>query len=134
MYPQAARRYEQIQATTSTPGETLLALYDGLFRFLRGAQLCFESNQHARGRELLSKSHAILSELLLALDYGKFPELCFQLEGIYSFCMGELLQANLKNDFKRIDDIIRVLTPLYEAWQTAVPEAMRQSGTFCKSG
>lgn len=126
MYESAALKYQQVQATTATPGEILLALYDGLFRFLKGAKLCFENAQPVRARELISKSHAILSELLIALDYSVFPELCARLEAIYSFCMAQLLQANIKSSPALIDDVLRVLTPLNEAWHEAVPEAIKQ--------
>jgi len=134
MYAQAARRYEQVQSSTSTPGEILLALYDGLFRFLKGAKLCFENKQNVKGRELLSKSHAIVSELLLALDHSKAPELCLQLESIYDYCMTQILQANFKTDPQLIGDVIRVLTPLREAWVKAVPEALRQASTLKNAG
>jgi flagellar protein FliS len=134
MHQQAARRYEQVQATTSSPGEVLLALYDGLFRFLRGAELCFQNKQLAKGRELLSKSHAIISELLLALDHNKSPELCAQLESIYDYCMGHIVQANLKTDVQMISEVIRVLTPLREAWNVAVPEAMRETSMLKSAG
>ena len=127
MYQQAAMKYQQVQATTATPGELLLALYDGLFRFLRGAQVCFENKQNAKGRELLSKSHAIVSELLLALDHDKSPELCRQLEAIYEYCMDRILLANSKTDTQAIADVIRVLSPLLDAWRVAVPEALRQA-------
>lgn len=125
MYETTARRYQQIQATTATPGELLLALYDGLFRFLKAARLCFENNQSVKAREYLSKSHAILSELYIALDYSQAPELCGQLEAIYGFCMGHILQCNLKSNPAMIDEVIRTLTPLKEAWAEAVPEAIR---------
>lgn len=127
MYQQAAMRYEQVQATTSTPGQVLLALYDGLFRFLKGAKLCFDNKQLVKGRELLSKSHAIISELILALDHAKAPELCSHLEDIYYYCTSLIMQANRKTDAQLIGDVIRVLTPLYEAWTVAVPEALRQT-------
>jgi len=127
MYAQAALRYQQVQTSTSTPGEILLALYEGLFRFLKGSKLCFENKQLVRGRELLLKSHAIISELLLALDHPKAPELCAQLEAIYEYCLSQILQANLKTDANLIGDILRVLTPLRDAWVEAVPEALRQS-------
>ncbi len=122
---QAAIRYQEVQASTATPGELLLALYDGLFRFLRGAQLCFENRQNAKGREFLSKSHAIVSELLLALDHSKSPELCARLQAIYDFCMGQILLASSKADAPKVAEIMRVLTPLQEAWRAAVPEAQR---------
>jgi flagellar protein FliS len=94
---------------------------------LRGAQVCFENKQNAKGRELLSKSHAIVSELLLALDHDKSPDLCNQLEAIYEYCMDRILLANSKTDTQAIADVIRVLSPLHDAWRVAVPEAMRQA-------
>jgi flagellar protein FliS len=123
----AAARYTQVRNTTSTPGELLLALYDGLFRFLNGAKLCIEQKQLARARELLSKSHAILSELTIALDHDVAPELCGQLEGLYGFCIDRIQVASRKADTVAIDEVTRVLTPLREAWMIAVPKAIQEA-------
>jgi flagellar secretion chaperone FliS len=122
----AAQRYSQVRMTTSTPGELLLALYDGLFRFLNGAKICLERKEQARARELLSKSYAILSELYIALDHSVYPELCANLEALYGFAMDRCQQASRKALVEPIDEVIRVLTPLREAWQQAVPMAVRE--------
>lgn len=122
----AAQRYSQVRMTTSTPGELLLALYDGLFRFLGQAKVCLQAKQTARGRELLSKSYAILSELYIALDHSVYPELCANLEALYGFAMDRVTHASRKGTTEQIDDVIRVLTPLREAWQVAVPQAARE--------
>ncbi|MCA9628869.1 MAG: flagellar export chaperone FliS [Myxococcales bacterium] len=121
-----ASRYKQVQIQTSSPGDILLALYDGLFRFLRGAQVCLEQKQRARAGELISKSHAIISELLIALDPKHNPELCLHLSGVYDFCLDRLTQANLKSDPMLIAEVIMVLSPIKEAWEVAVPQAARE--------
>ncbi|HEX6275124.1 MAG TPA: flagellar export chaperone FliS, partial [Polyangiaceae bacterium] len=72
----AVQRYKTVIRSTSTPGELLLALYGGLFRFLRGAKYCFENGQALKGRELVSKAFAIVAELDAALDHEVAPELC----------------------------------------------------------
>ena len=123
----AAARYTEIRNATSTPGELLLALYDGLFRFLNGAKLCIENKQLPRARELISKSHAIISELTIALDHDVAPELCAQLEGLYGFCIDRLQVASRKSDLAAIDEVKRVLTPLREAWVIAVPKAIQEA-------
>jgi flagellar secretion chaperone FliS len=123
----AAQRYNEIRANTSTPGELLLALYDGLFRFLNGARLCLDSGEHARGRELIGKARAVLSELLLALDHSAAPELCANLTAVYDFALGRLSEANRDAKAKHIEEIVRVLTPLREAWALAVPKAMAEA-------
>ena len=125
MLQTAAARYEQVKIQTTSKGELLLALYDGLFRFLRGARICFEQKQTARARELTSKAHAIISELQIALDPSAAPDLCAQLGGLYTFCLDCLRSANTNADPQQIDDVIRVLSPLKEAWEKAVPEAAR---------
>ena len=123
----AAARYAQVRNTTSTPGELLLALYDGLFRFLNGAKSCIDNKQLPRARELLSRSHAILSELTIALDHSLAPELCAQLEGLYEFCIDRIQFASRKADAKSIEEVTRVLTPLREAWTIAVPKAIQEA-------
>jgi flagellar protein FliS len=127
MSGKAADRYQQVRASTSTPGELLLALYDGLFRFLNGAKVCFENQQAPRGRELLGKAHAVLSELLLALDHSASPELCANLAAVYDFALSRLSDANRQAQTKPIEDVLRALTPLREAWALAVPKAIAEA-------
>jgi flagellar protein FliS len=127
MLGKAAQRYNQVRANTSTPGELLLALYDGLFRFLNGAKVCFENKQDARGRELVSKARAIVSELLLALDHKVAPELCANLSAVYDFALSRLSDANREAKAAPLDDVIRAMTPLREAWQLAVPKAIAEA-------
>lgn len=120
----AVDRYKQVRNHTLTPGELLLALYDGLFRFLNGAKLCFEAGQLPRGRELLCKAHAVISELYLALDHKHNPELCANLASVYDFSMSRVTEANRHANPDLIAEVLRVLRPLREAWQLAVPKAV----------
>jgi flagellar secretion chaperone FliS len=120
MLQTAVARYQEVRINTASPGELLVSLYDGLFRFLGGARVCFEKDEKARGRELISKAYAIISELYIALDHEAAPELCAQLAGVYDFCMGQLTRASRNADPKLVDDVLRVLRPLREAWTTAV--------------
>lgn len=126
MFETAAARYTQIRNTTATPGEVLLALYEGLFRFLNGARVCIEKKNLVPAREQLSKAYAIVSELYIALDFTASPELCGQLEGIYGFAMDRLMHASRKCEIGPIDEVIRVMSPLREAWKIAVPQAQRE--------
>jgi flagellar protein FliS len=122
----AVAKYKEVEIKTSTPGELLLALYDGLFRFLTGAKYCLENGQRGKGSELISKSHAIISELFLALDHKQSPELCERLAAVYDFCLSRLTEANVSGSAPKVDEVIRVLTPLREAWKIAVPKAQAE--------
>ena len=126
MQTAAALRYQQVQANTSSPGELLIALYDGLFRFLNGARAFLERGEKARAGELLSRAYSVVSELYIALDHDVNPELCANLESVYGFCMDKITFANLKGSPEVVDEVIRVLTPLREAWAVAVVEAQKE--------
>lgn len=102
-------------------------MYDGLFRFLNGAKVCFENQQAPRGRELVGKAHAIISELMLALDHTAAPELCANLAAVYDFSLARLSEANRTGTPQPIADVVRALTPLREAWALAVPKAIAEA-------
>ena len=113
-------RYQKVQVTTCSPGELLVMLYDGLFRFLAEAKTKMEAGDRNRAAELISKSHKILQQLLGGLNYEVAPELCKNLQSLYVFCMGHIVQANLQQNAEKLSEVMRVLTPLREAWTTVV--------------
>jgi flagellar protein FliS len=128
MLETAVSRYRQVVVSTSTPGELLLALYGGLFRFLKAARVMIEKKERARAAELVSKARAIICELELALDHDASPDLCRNLSALYGFCLDRLRVATRDDSVQAIDEVTRVLAPLYQAWQIAVPQATREQG------
>ena len=76
MLETAVNRYKQVLVQTSSPGQVLIALYDGIFRFLNGAKACIAKKELSRARELLSKTQAIIHELDISLDHDASPYLC----------------------------------------------------------
>ena len=123
------QRYQSVRVTTSTPGELLLMLYDGLFRFLGEASSALKSGNRALAGTRVDKAHAILTELTAGLNPKYAPQLCANLEAVYGFCMTHLVEANIHQDPRRIENVLRVLAPLREAWITVVrsPEAQAQA-------
>ena len=98
-------------------------LYDGLLRFsIREAKAGMEAMDRKRACERISRSHAILVQLVGSLDPQHAPELCQQLQGVYLFGMRHLVRANIDQDPAKLDEIIKVLTPLRDAWATAIAE------------
>jgi flagellar secretion chaperone FliS len=130
MLQNAVAQYRKVQVATTSQGELLLALYDGLFRFLNEAKVCVEKGDLGKARHLNSRSYAILSELSIALDPEIAPELCANLQALYGFCMDRLRGANRSGTSQPIDEVIRVLTPMREAWRVAVPQAMKEGVQF----
>ena len=120
MVAPAVSKYQAVQITTSSQGELLIALFDGLFRFLNVARYSLRNNKRGQASEALSRSHAIVTELYISLDHAASPDLCRNLESLYDFSLHRIVQANLKNNADYIDEVIRVLTPVREAFTTVV--------------
>jgi flagellar secretion chaperone FliS len=130
MLQNAVAQYRKVQVATTSQGELLLALYDGLFRFLNEAKVCIEKGDMNKARSLNSRSYAILSELSIALDPEVSPDLCANLQALYCFCMDRLRGANRSGSVQPVEEVIRVLTPMREAWRVAVPQAIKEGVQF----
>ncbi len=118
----ALARYGAVKVTTANPGQILVMLYDGLLRFLREAQGAFVAKERAKAGERISKSLAILDQLLVSLDPKHAPDLCAKLQSLYVFCIQHLVRANLEQNPEMVGEVVRVLSPLRDAWSTAVLE------------
>ncbi|MFO0670910.1 MAG: flagellar export chaperone FliS [Polyangiaceae bacterium] len=116
----AVAKYKQVQVSTSGPGDVLLLLYQGFFRFTTEAKGALGAGNLALAGEKISRAHAILEELCAGLNYEVAPELCANLEALYGFAMRRLVEANVTRDAALLDDATQALLPLYEAWKTAV--------------
>lgn len=121
-YNASARRYQTAQIESATPGQILLALYDGCIRFCKAAQLHIEAGEVSEKGHKISKAVAILGELRSTLDHDQSPELCQSLDQLYIFFQEQLSTANIKMDATYIDPVIRIMTDLRDAWTQAVGE------------
>jgi flagellar protein FliS len=57
------------------------------------------------------------------------PELCQNLSRVYDFCMTRITYANRHNDAAAIEDVMRVMTPIREAFTIAVRNLAQQAAT-----
>jgi flagellar protein FliS len=115
-----ARRYQSVQLESSSPGQVLVAMYDGCIRFCRAAQVQIEAGDAAGKGKLISKAVAILGELRSTLDHSAAPALCDSLERLYVFFQEQLSLANLRMDARLIDPVVKILGDLRETWAEAV--------------
>lgn len=120
MIPNNIARYQAVKITTSSPGDILVALLDGVFKFVHVAKHGLTTGDRARAGEAMSRAHAIISELYASLDTQHYPELCHNLMAVYDFCLSRITYANRHNDIKALEDVTRVMTPIREAFTIAV--------------
>jgi flagellar secretion chaperone FliS len=122
MQRKAVAQYKKSSVSTSSRGRTLLMLYDGCIRFLDQAIVAIEKGDGATRGNRINRAHAIISELRSTLNHDVAPELCENLEGLYSFMLAQLTDANRLNDVDRLDVVIELMDGLRQSWRQAVAE------------
>ncbi len=117
-----AKRYRQVQVTTSSQEDLLLLLLDGGVRFIEGALLEMEKEQEdaAKRCDLLIRAQKIVLELLGALSPSIGPEVYGNLQGLYRFILERLFAGNLKKDPVAVEEALGVFKDIRETWRAAV--------------
>jgi flagellar secretion chaperone FliS len=116
----AAQAYFQTQVNTTSQGQLLLMLYDGAIKFLRQAKDKMAERDYAQKGILISKAIDVISELDSSLNVQRGGDIAQNLHNLYFFCNTRLLQANMKMDQGLLDEVIKILGGLREAFAQAM--------------
>lgn len=114
------RKYQKTQVTTASREKVLLMLYEGAIRFTKLARAAMEQKKIAEKGTNISKATAILSELMATLDFKLGGQLAVDLENLYVFMIDRLIEANISNDPKCLDQVEHLLMTLYKAWKDVI--------------
>ena len=99
-------------------------LYDGALRFCEQAADAMDKGDMATKAMALSRAFAILAELQNTLNVRDGGDVARQLDALYLHMNDRLVDANIQRSSAPIRDVIRLLTPLRDAWsQVATPAA-----------
>jgi len=114
------RAYQKTQVTTAKPEKILLMLYEGAIKFTKMAIIRMREKNIAEKGKFISKTLAIVSELMNTLDHEKGGQIAADLENLYMFMMDKLIEANMHNRVEDLEVVERLLTTLYGAWKDVV--------------
>lgn len=125
MNTRAAKMYAENNTHTSVvsadSGQIIVLVYERIFDHLKVGKLALESGQYAI--ESFTKAHDLIQQGLLAcLDYDAGAEVAQNLGAIYEWSLREIIAARSDRSAQRIQGVIEVLQPLYEAWITLSPK------------
>jgi flagellar protein FliS len=121
MMQDAYKRYKQAGISTATQEELLLMLYDGAIKFLKVAiSNIGDFRNYKVVSENIGKAQDILTELILALDFEKGGDIAKNLMGIYIYLKKRLVEANINKEKEPIEEVIKILEELREAWAVAI--------------
>jgi len=116
-YNKALDSYNQMNINIDKPEKLILMLYEGALRFTNFAKKAIRENNVEEKVKYIIKVSNIFIELINSLDFEKGGDIAYYLSGLYTHQLKLLAKANLENDEKYLDDVIRVLKGLIEAWR-----------------
>ena len=127
MRARAAKAYANTQVHTgvasSSPGSLIILVYERVFDHLKTGKLALEQGDYAI--ESFTKAHDLIQQGLLAcLDFEEGGEISQSLEAVYEWSLREIISARASKSAEKIQGVIDVLTPLYEAWLELSPKEM----------
>lgn len=124
----AATAYREVEVTSRSPLELVVMLYDGLIGGLVVARDAVARRDLTAKREALSRAFAILHELQSTLDMDRGRDIAANLDRLYSYVSLRLSEANLGLDPGPIDECIRLLSTLREAWSQVAAAPVAKAG------
>jgi len=116
-YNKALNSYNQMNVNIDRPEKLVLMLYEGALRFANFAKKAINEGNIEDKVKYIIKTSNIFIELLNSLDFEKGGDIAYYLNGLYAYQLELLAKANLENEPKYLDDVIRVLKGLIEAWK-----------------
>jgi flagellar secretion chaperone FliS len=121
-----ASTYRQVQVGSRTPLELVVMLYDGAIGAISQARDAMVARDLVAKRAAISKASAIVTHLQGSLAMDEGGEIALSLDGLYAYVMDQIVLANTSLVAAPLDDCLRVLLPLRDAWARLATE---QAGT-----
>lgn len=124
----AAHCYAQVGSeaavTDADPHHLIKLLLDGALTRIAAAKGHMQRGEVGSKGECIGKAITIVDGLRAALDHDKGGEIARNLGDLYDYMEHGLLEANLRNDLTKLDEMATLLGEIRDAW-----EAIGQQGT-----
>ncbi|MDR2363713.1 MAG: flagellar export chaperone FliS [Spirochaetaceae bacterium] len=123
-YTNALSAYRETRIKTASQGQLIIMLYDGAIKQLdHGMELL---TLNAAGKKdpariegigkAVVKTQEIITELMVSLDFEQGGDIAKNLFALYTWFNQELLEANIAQDVKRIDNVRSMIKDLRNTW------------------
>jgi len=106
----------EAKATTASPYELVLVLFDGLLDELARTRGHIEAKRFQEKGRSLEKCMNILNGLNSALDYDNGGEVVQELSRLYDYCIYRLSDVSVSLSLQGLDEVTQLLGVVREGW------------------
>lgn len=111
--------YEQNFSQVESKEDLVVKVYEEILSNLNIAKLAIEQNDIKTKAEKITKVTDAILVMKASLDLENGGEIAKNLEQLYDFILEELVKANATNKTEYIQNVVEVLTPIYEGFKEA---------------
>jgi len=103
------------------PHRLIQLLLEGALVRIAAAKEHMQRGEAARKGESIGQAISIIDGLRASLNAEAGGEIAVNLEDLYVYVSHRLLEANIKNDASRLDEVSRLLGEIKGAWASIAP-------------
>jgi flagellar secretion chaperone FliS len=118
--------YVEGSVSSQHPMRLVVALYEGALEATRNAGRYLEQGDIWGRSKAVNKALAILTELLVSLDYEKGGEISLSLKRLYGYMQTKLIEAHARQTVEPFREVEKLLGTLREGWSIASESAPRE--------
>lgn len=116
MTPRGADAYRRTEVQSSSPLELVVLLYDGAIRFVLEARQAIAMKDVRARTGAVTRALAIIAELQNTLNLQEGGEIARELDRLYAYMSGRLLDVTAKADDEAAKEVHKLLQTLRDGW------------------
>ncbi|MDR0588925.1 MAG: flagellar export chaperone FliS [Spirochaetaceae bacterium] len=141
-YTNALAAYRETRIKTASQGQLIVMLYDEAVRQLDHSLELLTLNATVKkdpsrieqiGKAVV-KTQEIITELMVSLDFEQGGDIAKNLFALYTWFNQELLEANIAQDLKRINNVRAMLSDLRNTWAEVIAKNASEGAGQPSSG
>ncbi len=101
---------------SADPYEVTQMLMEGALESMKIAKINIENKDLENKSKFIAKATTIIDSLRLSLNFEIGGELAANLAALYGYMSETLLDASIKNDYSKVDEVIVLLNDIKNAW------------------
>ena len=124
--------YRRTEAQSAPPLQLIVMLYDGALRYLSEARAAQATGNMRARNQALRRVNDIVAECHSSVDLERGGSVAVELDRLYSYISGRLLDVTVKRDATAIDEVHKLMTTLRGAWAEAATQTASAPATPAK--
>jgi flagellar secretion chaperone FliS len=129
MYQKAAATYKQTNLLTANPVKLVIMCYEGAIGSLKEARDFYIAKKYEPKAKALQKALDIIHEMNISLDLDRGGDIAKNLRTLYLYMIQILIEADVKKDVSKFDDVIRMLEELEDGWKEIASAGVVDTGS-----